>query len=78
MTGKKQNQTVDGLYLSFSEVARRSDASPETVRRWVQKKLIGTHFVTGRQMIGAAELADFLAPKPLAPGVLLPGLTRPG
>jgi len=79
MAGKGMAPTVtvgDVEYLSFAEVARRTNVSSETVRRWVAKKLILTSFVKGRQMITASSLESFLTPQQLEPGVLIPGLCR--
>jgi len=79
MAGKGMAPVVtigEATYLSFAEVARRTDVSGETVRRWVTKKLLKTIFVKGRQMIGAKDLEAFLEPTDVEPGVLIPGLGR--
>ena len=81
MTSQGMQPTVapnGQVFLTFAEVARRTDVSGETVRSWVKKKQLATCVVKGRQMVAEDVLNEFLNPKPVEPGVLMPGLGRKG
>lgn len=79
LKGMPSTVTANGeVFLTFAEVSRRTGTSGDVIRNWVKKKKLATCMVLGRQMVAEKALEEFLQPKPLAPGVLLPGLGRKG
>lgn len=77
MAGAKPTTVfLNKTYLTFAEAARRSEVSPVTMRRWVEAERLKTYQVKRRQMIAEEDLIAFLTPKPLEPGVMIPGLKK--